>query len=212
MEIVLLPVLILAGIALVKGVAWWVEPRSYARWALRRAKHTPIAGLKDGQRAKISGVVSAIAPTVASPIGGRACVGFRVEVKRLDRQVMPVVMERETCGVFSVSDDTGKVDVEGPLFLGLDFEQGWVIVPPDRRPYLEAAGVRTTGVFFSRRFAFREALIRPGDRVSVLGLATFEPDPGEPAAGFRSPAFRAHLVGSKAEPVIVADAQAAASR
>jgi hypothetical protein len=206
MEAIVLPILLLAGIALVKGVAWWIEPRSYARWALKRAKNTPIAELKQGQWARISGVVSSIAPTAASPIGGHDCIGFRLEVKRIDRQVLPVVLEKEICGAFSISDDTGKADVEGPFLLGLDFEHDWVIVPSERHAYLEAAGVRTHGMLFRHGLAFREAVIAPGDRVSVLGLATFESDPSEPAAGLRAPAFRAHLTGSKAEPVIVADA------
>jgi hypothetical protein len=51
---------------------------------------------------------------------------------------------------------------------------------------------------------FREALLAPGDRVTVVGLVLFEPDPTQPAAGFRSPSIRARLCGSKDEPVVVA--------
>jgi len=56
-----------------------------------------------------------------------------------------------------------------------------------------------------RGFAFREALLQPGDRVSVLGLAFLEPDPAAPAAGFRSAPLALRMRGSAAQPIVVTD-------
>ena len=56
-----------------------------------------------------------------------------------------------------------------------------------------------------RGFAFREALLKPGDRVSVLGLAFVEADPAAPAAGFRSPSLALIMRGSVSQPIVVTD-------
>ena len=92
--------------------------------ALRRAKNTPIAELKHGEWARVTGVVSAAAPTLTSPIGEDECIGFRLEVTRPDQNILstssPVstVLRRETCQPFSISDETGKAHVDGPFCSG----------------------------------------------------------------------------------------------
>jgi hypothetical protein len=211
MELYFLPVLFMAGVVVVNTYRWWSDPRNHARRVLRRAKTTPIGGIKEGQWVKVSGIVEAIGPPLTATVSERRCVGFRVVVERLKRGY-PVIFRREDCGAFSIADDTGIAVVEGPFVFGLDWENDWSTVSQEGLGSLEQAGVSTEGLFLRRRFAFREALLMPGDRVSIRGLVHFEPDPTEPAAGFRSPAFRAHLRGSEAEPVVVADAGSGVGR
>jgi hypothetical protein len=62
----------------------------------------------------------------------------------------------------------------------------------------------------SRPFAeemttYREVLLRPGDRVSVLGRATLEVDPAG-RVSLRAPPMLHWIRGSEARPVIVAHA------
>jgi hypothetical protein len=93
--------------------------------------------------------------------------------------------------------------------VALELENDWLTVPREHFGYLEAAGVKTSDLVRDRKFAFREALLRPGDRVSVLGRALLEADPGGGTAGFHSPARIRRMRGSKRQPVIVAHAKEA---
>jgi len=205
----LLPVAL--GLIFVLGLGYrgWPDARSRALSALRRAPNVAIAEIEDGRWAKITGVVSALGPPMTSPFSDQPCIGFRLLVESVKPGLAPGVLAQEECGAFSIEDDTGKVYVDGPCLFGLDAEADWAIVPPDRRRYVEdalaKAGLPIAGTLYGLGYAFREAVLKPGDRVSVLGLVSFEPDPTEPAAGFRSPSIRAHLRGSKEEPVVVAE-------
>jgi hypothetical protein len=68
---------------------------------------------------------------------------------------------------------------------------------PDDPPAWGPIGGETT--------RYREVLLRPGDRVSVLGRATLEVDPAGDGS-FRAPLMRVWIRGSEAKPVIVAHA------
>jgi|KBSMisStandDraft_5_1062788.scaffolds.fasta_scaffold223277_2 hypothetical protein len=176
------------------------QPRLGVRRALARAPNVAIADIKDGAWVKVSGLVGVVGPQMMSPISGQECVGFWVEVVRSQSREL----NRETCSVFSITDDTGIAYVDGPFMLVLDVEDGWSVVPKERYGVLEEAGVQLDAQFFNR-FTFREGLLQSGDRVSVLGCAFLEPDPARPAEGFRSPAMVRHLRGSEGKPVVVGD-------
>jgi hypothetical protein len=216
MESLLMTAIVIGGILLLAGVAWAIDPANHALAALRRAKDTPIAELKHGEWARVTGVVSAAAPTptLTSPIGDDECIGFRIEVTGPDQTTLSTViqntvstvMRRETCQPFSISDETGKAHVDGPFLLGLDFG-AFIAVPEYRHSFLEEAGVPTAGILFDKRLAYREVLLRPGDRISIFGLVFLEPDPTVPAAGLRSPPLVARIQGSDARPIIIVRAR-----
>jgi len=201
MESLLMAAIVVAGLTLAAGLAWSMQPGNRVRWMLRGEKDTPIAELKHGEWAKVTGIVSAAAPTLTSPIGEDDCIGFRLEVTRFDSR-MPVVLRRQTCQAFSISDETGKAHVDGPFFLALDLGEP-ITVPQRRRNALEEAGVPISGILFERRFTYREVSLRPGDRISVFGLVFLEPDPTVPAAGLRVPPVVARIHGSKDQPISV---------
>jgi len=205
MESFLMAAIVVAGLAVAVGLIRSMQPENHARWALGRAKNTPIAELKHGEWARVTGVVSAIAPITTSPVGDHGCVGFRLEVTRTNRRLFAVVMRREACEAFSISDETGKAHVDGPFFLGIDFGPVMTL-PPHRLKVIEQAGVPVSGILLQPQFGYQEALLRPGDRVSVFGLVFLEPDPTVPAAGLRSPPLIARLHGSKGQRIIVAHA------
>jgi hypothetical protein len=201
----LVPILVAAGLVLVMGIEWSFRPRTRARRALRRTKNMSIAEIKDGAPARITGIVSALGETMTAPIGEKPCIGFRLEIQVLARG-SPIVMRREECGGFAITDESGEATVDGPVLFGLDWENGWSVVQQRWYGVLKAAGVTTQGLIFRRRFAYRQALLEPGDLVSACGVAFFEPDPTASAVDTRSPSLRPHLRGTGKDRVAVADA------
>jgi len=184
----------------------WEQPRSRGRRAVARLKNTPIGDVKDGQWAKVTGLAGVGGAQMTSPLGGEACIGFWLEVQRADRKDVNV-FTREGCGPFSITDDTGRIQVEGPFLVALELPNDWSEVPREQVGFLEAVGVKTSGFMGNRKLVFKEALLRQGDRVSVLGQASLEPDPGGRAAGSHASARIRRMRGSNRQPVIVAHAK-----
>jgi hypothetical protein len=211
MELVLFPACSLAFAVVVVGYAVWLQPRRRARRLLRRATARPIGTIKHGEWAKITGVASALDPLLTSPLGEHECIGFRLDIERVDG-ANPTVFERQACGAFSITDDTGKVDLEGPFLFGLDAEGDYSTMRPRLLALLEAAGTSAPALASYRSFAFREALLKPGDQVTVVGQAFLEPDARAYGVGTRSPPLVLRMTGSGAAPVVIADADERISR
>jgi hypothetical protein len=205
MEIV--AALALAVAALAMGYAWWSRPPHGARREIIPAVNTPIAGIKQGERIRVTGTVSALAPLLTSPVGEHDCIGFRLDVERVDG-AYPTVFERQACGAFSIADGTGEIHVDGPFLLGLPARGHLSTMRPRLLELLAAAGVPRLELPSYRGFAFREALLCAGDQVSVVGRAFLEPDPAVPAAGHRVLSVALRLSGSNGEPVVIVDDQA----
>jgi len=68
--------------------------------------------------------------------------------------------------------------------------------------FLEQIGVRADHT----HSAVRETVLKPGDRVTVFGLAFLEPDATAPSTGFRSPPLVRHLRGQGQRPVMLGPA------
>ena len=205
------PAFALVMAVVIMGYALWLQPRRRARRVLGRLVNTPIAEIKNGEWAKVTGIVSMRAPLLTSPIAEQECIGFRLDVERVDG-THSTVFERQACGAFTIADDTGQLHVDGPFLLGLDGQGDWSTMRPRLLALLDAAGVPTLQLASYRGFAFREALLQPGDRVSVLGLAFLEPDPAAPAAGFRSAPLALRMRGSVSQPIVVTDVGEGADR
>jgi hypothetical protein len=195
------------SVAVAVGVALWSRSSGRFGRGLTRARRILIANVKEGERVRVTGTVSALAPLYTSPIGERDCIGFRLDVERVDGGY-PTVFERQACGSFSITDDTGAISVDGPFLLGLPATGDLSTMRPRLLELLQAAGAPRLELASYRGFAFREVLLIPGDRVSVVGRAFLEPDPAAPAAGFRSPSLALRLSGSVSEPVVIVDDQA----
>jgi hypothetical protein len=111
-----------------------------------------------------------------------------------------VVLDRSACATFALSDGRVEAVVEGTLLLGLDPDDRgdiWANQPPALFTLLEEAGVPLTGLFGrDKQFRFREALLEPGDRITVLGRAFVEPAPAGARHGFRAPPMRCAFKGT----------------
>jgi len=195
------PIFALAAAIVILGYAWWSQPPRRARRALRGKALAAIAAVKHGDWVKITGSVSPLASLLTSPIREQECIGFRLDVERVDGSA-PVAFKRQACGAFSIADDTGIVRIEGPFLLGLAAAGDFSVMRPRLLDRLEASGAPHLGLASYRGFAFREALLRPGDRVTVFGLTFLEPDPTEHAV--RSSPLVLRMRGSAGQPVVVA--------
>jgi hypothetical protein len=187
-------------------VGTYLERRQARRVGLRRSiarmKTTAIAALREGERAKVCGVVAAREPLVTSPISGRACVGYRVVIDDTSHDptlIWDPVVSREDWPPFLVTDETGTVAVQGPLEMLVWPSNGGQNLPPSAYELLAADGVRMRDLLRPRTFWFRETMLKVGDRVRVVGRAS----PWTDAAGRRT------LSGSWDEPTVVLDDDAA---
>jgi len=206
-------VLLTIGIVALLGggvvLGTWLEARSVRRVSLRRAiaarQTTPIAGLREGERAKVRGVVAARAPLVTSPVSGRACVGYRIEIDDAshDPQLSwtPLV-SREAWPSFLVKDDTGTVAVDGPSEMLVGASDSGEDLPPGAHALLVEDDVRMKDLWGPRRFHFKETLLEVGDHVIVFGRPSPEIDSaGQPS--YREPPQLFVILGSIGEPVVV---------
>lgn len=188
-------------VALVIGgcvLGWSLERRRARRASLRRAiarrETIAVAALREGERAKIRGVVSAQEPLLTSPISGRACVGYRIEIDDASHDpelVWTPLVEREDWSSFRVADETGTVAVRGRfemLVAPWDSGEG---LPPTARALLVQDEVRMKELWGPRQFRFKETLLEEGHRVIVFGRPSVK---GAPA-----------MRGSEDEPVVVID-------
>jgi hypothetical protein len=204
-----LDVLLAAGVALVGGAAVALERlirRSAHMRRVRAAPPTAIAAVPDATDVRIEGTVEALAGTKVAPISGDRCVYYR-----------HVAREGSLGGVPSLTGRVMHTAVAGQPFVVRD-PTGYAIVDPAGAtallPVHQPADVPRTVLdrvdpTSSNRTGLKhtEHLIRPGDRLVVIGRAVREPDPDPtkaagtyrdgPATRLRfthSPQFPLHLL------------------
>ena len=188
----------------------WFDQRQARRVPLRRAiegrETTPIAALREGEVAKVRGVVVAREPLLTSPSSGRACIVVIDDMSHDPSMVWIPLVSREAWSSFFVEDETGSVIVQGPLDVAVDPSDfaSDMNIPPSAYALLKEDDVRMKDLWGPRRFWFRETLLKVGDRVSVVGRPSLAIDPAG-RASFRDPP-RLHVMrGSLDEPVAVID-------
>jgi hypothetical protein len=178
--------------------------RGPSRREIERRERTAIAALREGEPAKVQGVVAAREALMTSPISGRTCVGYRItihqgrEASTAEHGVL--VVRREAWPSFLVSDDTGSAVADGPFSILLaPYDSAWANLPTSVYALLEEAGVP-----LDKEFQFQETLLEPGDHVSVVGRPSLEIDPAG-RSSLREPPRLYVLRGSDEEPVAVID-------
>jgi hypothetical protein len=193
------------------GFRRWAAERKLraARRAVKEMKATAIAALREGELAKVTGVVSSRDPLLTSAVGRQACVGYSVIVETRGIIVEPwrLLAERKTCATFSIADDSGTAVVEGPFLLALEPDDAaWANLPVSVHALLweELGKIASAYTGGENELHFQEALLMPGDRVSVVGCAAMEIDPAG-RGSYRDPPMLFHIRGSEDEPVVIAD-------
>jgi hypothetical protein len=131
-------------------------------------------------RALVDGTRARVTGTVSSLHPLRPSPVDQRPSVRLRLQGVENMVARESCQAFSISDETGTAIVEGPFMMSLDGDRSYV--------------------------RFREAMLLPGDRVTVLGTVSITIDPAGEPSGFRDPPTLRRIVGTDQEPVVLSDA------
>jgi hypothetical protein len=153
--------------------------RSWSR-ALARLPETRAADLEEGRQVKVVGVI-AEGRTVAAPLTQRPCVGFSVRAIGTGRH--------EAGNVLS-----GRVLRSGACqFMLRDPDDGTVLVHGERAAMVLADGAAISAARING-VVQREAVLRVGDEVTVVGMVQRELDPGR-VSMYREPPTRLVLDG-----------------
>lgn len=176
----------------------------------------------NGTRVRIYGIAGEAAGLLASPIMERACVAYRLVV---EEPGWHTVLDQAAGVPFVVQDGDVSVGVRGPfrVYLQVDFE--WDFdndvqrriarllhlhdegalqrpSPPSSRPARRSSPM--TDEIYCQNYRYFEALVRPGDRVTVEGFASVTVDPAGTRDGLRAPPLLYTLSGTPERPAIVA--------
>lgn len=135
------------------------QRRAWAR-ALARLPATRAADLVEGRQTKVVGVVEP-GPTMPAPLTARPCVGWTIRaVAASGGGVYEGIRRSGACDFVLRDDDGGRVPVRAG------------------RAALVIAGADPISAAREGGVVQRESLLRPGDRVTVVGMVQRELDPG----------------------------------
>jgi len=188
------------------------EPEKIKR-ALRKAARWPIAELPENTHGRIVGRARAVEKTLTSPLTGRTCVYYVVQVNKGDGKAKEMLF-RESKGVpFMIEDDTGRALVDpSDSQITLEFDRATASgyfdpATPVEQALLERYGIASKGWVFNKVLDYSESVIEIGETVAVLGSGIREPDPdAEPNAAYRGEApTRLRLTSSARYPLVISD-------
>jgi hypothetical protein len=194
------------------AIAWWKQPQRRARRVLERLPGKRLWDVRDGDLVRVTGIVKRLREMVVSPVTGRSCLGFRYVIEERSSSVgeWHIVAQESTCVSFELVDEGVEATVEGPFLFGLDFDDRgdvWANLPPGLFGVLERARIPLSGPLGGEKeFRFREAVLRPDDRIMVAGGISIEIDAGGRRASFRGPPLARRIRGTPTDPVALADA------
>jgi hypothetical protein len=212
-EVTLLQIIAMGLPAVGYAVAWWMQPQRRARRALESARGKRLCEVRHGDRVRVVGLVRRLRKALVSPVTGRACIGYRyvIEERAGAGGDWRVVAQESTCATFGLVDEGVEAIVEGPFLFGLDFDDRgdvWSNLPPGVFRVLESARVPLSGPLGGEKeFRFREAVLRPDDRIMALGDISIEVDPAGRREELRGPPLARRIRGTPQEPVALADAE-----
>jgi len=201
---------VLAGVALSFGLGavfrtWRARSeRTSARRQLAQITQLSADAL-DGAVARVTGVVEATGDVLRAPASGRDCVAYRTRVEGRHVTDSNALEQVQICrfrvGDVVIESEHARFDLQ-PCKLVPSVEQT-ARYDAFLRPY------GRTRHYFGGGAVFREVVVCPGARVTVVGLVMHEARaiaPGE-ELGFRDrPPSIVRLVGDKDHPIIIGDA------
>lgn len=175
---------------------------------------TPIGELPAHQRGRIDGRVAARGKLLKAPLTGRPCIYYAIEVAQISHPSLPSLICEERIGVpFTLADPSGEASVDpSSAELALVFDHIERPSPDDpMRTTHDAVLVRhgiSSQEVGSTRLQFSEAVIAPGDQLSVIGAGPREPDatPSCDSPYRASATTRLHVMGSERDPLSILQA------
>jgi len=163
--------------------------------------------MPNGTRVRIYGTARDGGVLLTSPLLARGCVAYRLVV---EEPGWHPVLERAACAPFLVQDGEVTVSVKGPFIVFLRAEYEWDFGDDVQARIArlvdgtaEPGGPGPADEVYSRNYRYFEALIRPGDRVTVEGFASVSVHPAGERDGLRAPPLLHALSGTADRPVIV---------
>ncbi len=171
-----------------------------------------LGAVPPGRRVRLTGVAGELGPLMTSPIGGRPCLAFRLLVEEPGWRP---VLEHSACTRFLLVDQGIPVSISGPFRVLLAADYDWKfgndvqlrlgrLIEEQSRQRPRAGGMQEDAdAIYQRNYRYFEALLRPGDRVTVEGFAQVEITPEGTRADLRAPPVRHALTGSPEQPLVV---------
>jgi hypothetical protein len=208
---------ILTAAAAIGWATWYFRTPNRIKRQLRATRVWEIGELPENAVGRVIGEVRALDRVLEAPLTGRACVYYvtKVEEQRsTGRGSTWTTLIKERAGVpFLLDDGSGRaiVDPEGAeVALELDSRSRsgtFDDASPAEEAFLERHGRSSKGFLFNKTIRYTEAVIKPGESISVLGSGVREPDPqGTPAEGYRAePPTRLRLTSSHQHPLVISD-------
>ena len=166
----------------------------------------------NGTRVRIYGTAREGGALLSSPLLNRVCVAYRLVV---EEPGWHSVLERSACAPFLVQDGDVPVSVRGPFIVyhRADYEWDFGNDVQERIARLVDAAVEPgrsargqsapADEIYCRNYRYFEALIRPGDRVTVEGFASVAVHPAGERDSLRAPPLLHSISGTPERPVIV---------
>lgn len=196
------------------------------RWAMRpaglvqeleRIPRVQAATAPEGAQVRISGTVEVLEGTMIAPLSGTPCVLYEIVVADLVRAPqtqldVEVTIAREVMGVpFALRDDSGRVVVDAraaEIVLEVDDRiRTEPMAPPSREliAMLERH-LDDPRHWVTKPLAIREAVVVPGDRLTIAGVGVREPD-DDPRAqtSLRETPTRLRFEGAPRVPLRITD-------
>jgi hypothetical protein len=166
---------------------------AWIRWRTRRLPLTPLDRVADGARVKVAGRVDAGQRPLRSPLSGRTCAAWSVEVQEWPEWDTPV-LEQEA-QEFVLRDGSSRPALVRARRASVVFEHDrWMqpLQPSDAMlALLRRHRLREGGYFGSPApYRYCEGALEPGETVTVVGVARVEIDPFGAAASYREPPMR----------------------
>jgi hypothetical protein len=201
------------------GILLWYSARISLRRKLRNASRLSIANVSEREPAKIVGNLSYLSEPLISPLTGRSCAYYEINVEQYrsgsNNNGHWYSIIRESQGQdFMLEDGTGHAIINpigAQMVLTIDShtKSGSFDDPTDlERNYLISHGREGKGWVFNKKIRYREGILEANESVAVLGRGVREPDPNgvDQAGGYRSaPPMRLRMRGSQKLPLLISD-------
>lgn len=216
-----IPGLVLVGTICVGVVAratyfGFLSPTARMKRTVSRLPRVSISAAQDGL-VRLVGEAHAVGEPLRTPVTQRPCVVYQLVIEeRMKNLSWATAFEVTEACPFLLKDESGTalVDVAESSFLA-------ALVPDERgatplfssegkemrkvRDLLQAANVRTRGLFADKDFRYAEAAVLLGSEVSVAGRCTHEVGLDGDRGTYREPPQRPVLRGTEEEPLFIND-------
>lgn len=187
--------------------------RTTALRAMQEVPTRPIGELRDGEHARIVGLVGYTVAPIRAPQSGRECVCYEVVIEKYRGTVDAGYWKEVSRKHGSVPEFTlqqqGEICIvstnAAEFVIDLDHQKS---SGPYTNNWLERFGLRRRWDFFAFRGSYRyyEGIIEAGERVAATGKCRFEIDTSSGGTSdYRGHATRRRLIAPDRHPMLISD-------